>query len=100
MHTDVETCNSKKGDDIIRRLANRFLDMLHQEISNMEMRHSIKKKLVDPLLSLIYSEIYPYMYLVFGIIILILLFSLLTFVLFLITLLNVAKRYKTLHTIT
>ena len=94
----TDTTNHKsKGDDVIRRLANRFLDMLHQEISNMEMRHSIKKKLVEPLLSLIYSEIYPYMYLVFGIIILILLFSLLTFVLFLTTLLNVAKRFKSLH---
>ena len=75
------------GDgQMLRKITNRFLDMIVSEMNNEEMKDTIRKKLINPLLHMIFTEVYPYIYGLFITMFLILLFSLLTFIFFLITL--------------
>ncbi len=78
-------CN-KKTNDLLRKVTNRFIDMIVEEMNNEELKTVIRKKLINPLLSMIYTEVYPYLYGLLLIVILILLFTLLTFFMFFIQL--------------
>lgn len=81
----MECSKSNKSDTVIKMISNRFLDMIVQEMNNEEMKITIKAKILNPLLHLIFTETYPYIYGLFITVFLILLFSLLTFVLFLLS---------------
>ena len=59
--------------------------MMVQEMNNDEMKTTIRVKVINPLLHMIFTEVYPYVYGLFITVFLILLFSLLTFVLFLLS---------------
>lgn len=83
---------SNGNDTMLRKLTNRFLDMIVLEMNNEEMKDTIRSKLITPLLHMIFTEIYPYIYGLFITVFLILLFSLLTFIFFLLTLFP-KKRY-------
>jgi hypothetical protein len=72
-------------ENVVKKLTNRVIDMIVIEMNNEEMRDTIKKKILNPLLGMIYVEVYPYVYGLGITIFLILLFSLLTFVLFLLS---------------
>jgi hypothetical protein len=74
-------------DTLIKTVTNKFIDMVVKEINNQEMRDTIHTKLVNPLLTMIYKEVYPYIFALLITIFLILLFSLLTFVLFVLSML-------------
>jgi hypothetical protein len=78
---------SRNGaDTMLRKITNRFLDMIVNEMDNEEMKNTIRGKLINPLLHMIFTEVYPYIYGLFITMFLILLFSLLTFIFFLVTL--------------
>lgn len=74
-----------KPDNIVKKITNRFIDMIVEEMNNDDMRNTIRRKLINPLLSLIYVEVYPYVYGLCITMFLILLFTLLTFILFLLS---------------
>jgi hypothetical protein len=73
------------GDTMLRKITNRFADMIVQEMNNDEMRDTIRVKLLNPLLHMIFNEVHPYIYGLFITVFLILLLSLMTFVLFLLS---------------
>lgn len=76
------------GQEMMRKLANRVLEMVINEMNKEEMKTTIRVKLLNPLLHMIFTEVYPYIYVVGIIIFLILLFTLLTFVFFLMNILQ------------
>jgi hypothetical protein len=78
-------------ETMISKLTNRFLDMLGQEMDKEEMRMAVRKKVINPLLSIIHSEVYPYIYGFLIIIILILILCIMNFVLFFFS----TRKYKT-----
>jgi Ca2+-dependent lipid-binding protein len=56
-------CGSKdRNSEIIKMVANRILDMVMMEISKDEMKDNIKKKIVNPLMYIIYTQLCPYIY--------------------------------------
>ena len=56
-------CGSKdRNSEIIKMVANRILDMVMLEISKDEMKDNIKKKIVNPLMYIIYTQLCPYIY--------------------------------------
>jgi hypothetical protein len=72
-------------ENMLKKVTHRFIDMIILEMNNDEMKNTIRTKLLNPLLSMIYVEVYPYVYGIFITMFLILLFSLLTFILFLLS---------------
>ena len=73
------------SDSMLRKITNRFVDMIGEEMNNDEMKETIRKKMLMPLLHMIFTEVYPYVYGLFITMFLILIFSLMTFVLFLLS---------------
>jgi len=71
-----------KCDNLISKVANHFIDIMADEMNKEEMKMIIHKKLLSPLLNMIYTEVYPYIYGLFITIFLIFILSLLTFILF------------------
>ena len=78
---------ASQASDVLRTLTNRLLDTFISEMDKDELRDTIRTKLINPILRLLYTEMYPYIFALILTIFLILMFSLLTFVLFVISLL-------------
>lgn len=51
-----------KDGGVIKIIINRLLDLIMIEINNAEMKDNIQKKIVYPLLYMIYCQLYPYIY--------------------------------------
>ncbi len=51
-----------KDGGIIKIIVNKLLDLIMIEINNVEMKENIQKKIVHPLLYMIYCQLYPYIY--------------------------------------
>jgi Ca2+-dependent lipid-binding protein len=69
----------KKKNDIVKTFANKIIDLIIIEINTKDMKDTIKKKIIHPLLTLIYSQLYPYIvafFVSFVMILLILIFVL------------------------
>ena len=72
----------EKCDRFVSKVANHFIDMIVEEMNKEEMKLTIRKKLINPLMNMIYTEVYPYIYGLVITIFLIFVFSLLTLILF------------------
>lgn len=53
---------SLKDGGVIKIIVNKLLDLIMIEINNAEMKENIQKKIIHPLLYMIYSQLYPYIY--------------------------------------
>lgn len=73
------------GQVMVQKLTNKLIDMVINEINKDDMRIVIRKKILNPLLQLIYIELSPYIYGFLVIMMAILILSIMTFVLFLIS---------------
>lgn len=51
-----------KNFELIKVISNRVLDLIMGEINKDDMKVNIKKKIIDPLLYLLYCQLYPYIY--------------------------------------
>lgn len=51
-----------RNGEIIKMLTNRVLDLIMIEINKDDMKENIKKKIVNPLMYMIYSQLCPYIY--------------------------------------
>ena len=51
-----------KDGGVIKIIVNKLLDLIMIEINNAEMKDNIQKKIIHPLLYMIYSQLYPYIY--------------------------------------
>lgn len=67
---------------VMREMTNRVLSMVAAEMDKPEMKETVRTKLLTPLLQMIYDEVAPYLYGLVITIFLILVFSLMTFILF------------------
>lgn len=56
------TTKSLKDGGVIKIIVNKLLDLIMIEINNVEMKENIQKKIIHPLLYMIYSQLYPYIY--------------------------------------
>ncbi len=50
------------NNSIIQTLTNKVLELVMIEIGKADMRENIKTKIIDPLLLVIYKQLYPYIY--------------------------------------
>jgi hypothetical protein len=73
------------GQVMIQKVTNKLLDMIVNEVNKEEMRVVIRKKILNPLLHMIYIEVAPYIYGFIIIMMAILILSLMTFVMFLLS---------------
>jgi hypothetical protein len=53
--------NNKNGE-IIKLITNRVLDLIMIEINKDDMQENIKKRIIHPLLYMLYCQLYPYIY--------------------------------------
>jgi hypothetical protein len=51
---------TKKSSDLVRTITNKVLDLVILEINKDEMKEMIKTKVIHPLISIIYHQLYPY----------------------------------------
>ena len=72
---------NRKDVDMIKMIINRVLDLIMIEINKTEMKENIQKKIVHPLLYMIYCQLYPYIY-IFIIILLLMFLILITILIF------------------
>jgi len=54
--------SSEENNKIVKMVTNKLLELLILEISKSDMKHTIKTKLIHPLLYLLYCQLYPYLY--------------------------------------
>jgi hypothetical protein len=69
-----------KSQNIIKSLTEKIIELVAEEVGKKETQVIIRKKLVVPLINLIYSELYPYILTLVCIIFIMLLLSVLTFI--------------------
>lgn len=70
------------NDALIKQITTKFVSLLIEETNKTDTQEIIKTKIIHPVINMIYNELYPYI-LTLGItIILILIFSLFTFIAF------------------
>ncbi len=58
-------------ESIVRAITNKLLDLVIVEIQKTEIQHNIKAKIIDPLLVMIFKQLYPYIYGVLALVFLI-----------------------------
>jgi hypothetical protein len=68
-------------EETIQNLLNQLLTVVSKQIEKEEYKQQIQTKLVHPILELIYREVQPYLLLIFGAVIFLLLISLIMVVL-------------------
>ena len=69
-------------NELARSITNKLMSLVVAEIQTAEMQKSIKDHIVQPVIHLLYKELYPYIISVSIVIVMILMFSIMTFVLF------------------
>lgn len=79
----IMACKGNNSSDLAKALTNKCLELIMAEINKTEMQESIRVKLVNPLMLMIYKQLYPYiftfiivMFLMFVMIIILLIFFL------------------------
>jgi hypothetical protein len=65
----------KQQNDTARRLAGRLLMTVLDEMDDVQVRHTLRQKIVHPLLAIAYVELYPYILAAVCVIALILIIS-------------------------
>lgn len=71
----------EKGETkIINTIKSKILYAISEEIENKETQKLIKSKIIDPIIRMIYKELYPYIIAIVITIVFILLITLLTFI--------------------
>lgn len=72
--------------DIVKVITNKIFDLIVQEIQKESMKEAIRLKVVNPLMTMIYKQLYPYiltfiifLFLMFGMV----LFLMVSFILYL-----------------
>jgi hypothetical protein len=71
------------SETVISHLTAKIMNMVALEINKKETQMLVRRKIIIPVINLIYSEIYPYIIAIATIISIILLLTLSTFVIFL-----------------
>jgi hypothetical protein len=71
-------------NDIIKNLTNKVLELVIVELNKNEMKQNIATKIIHPLLYMIYSQLYPYIYTIIIIILLMFLILVVLLVFFII----------------
>ena len=74
---------TEKGS-FIKMITGRLVTLIAAEIDKPETQTLVRKKIIIPVINLIYSQLYPYMIVLVAIVALILLLSFLTFMFFLV----------------
>jgi hypothetical protein len=64
-------------NDLIRNITNKVINMVSNEMNKSEIQIHIRKKIINPLISIIYHELYPYIYALVIVIMMILVFTIL-----------------------
>ncbi len=62
--------NTNCSSDIIKNLTNKVLELIVIEIGKDEMKNNIEKKIINPLMFMIYKQLYPYIYTIIIVIVL------------------------------
>lgn len=73
---------SNSSSHLIKLITNRVLNLISEEITSVEVQNVIKQKIIHPLITMIYSELHPYIITLMVTIVIILLLSLMTFLCF------------------
>jgi hypothetical protein len=53
---------TNRCNDLIKHMTNRVFELIIQEMNKDDMKEAIKVKIIHPLLSMIYKQLYPYIY--------------------------------------
>lgn len=95
MESKTENSNSKKNETtscdenenkrittpfFIKMLAKKVINIASEEIATIESQLLIKRKIITPVINMIYAELYPYIIAMIVSIVTILVLSLLTFI--------------------
>lgn len=72
-----------EDNNIVTMITNKVVNLIITEINNPSMRTMIRQKVITPVINMMYGELYPYIIALIITICCILLFSLLTFLCFL-----------------
>lgn len=68
--------------NFVRTITTKIIALLIEEINKEDMQKQIKQKIITPVVQMIYDDLYPYIIALSITIVMILLFSILTFVSF------------------
>lgn len=82
----------EKNNPLIVALTGKIFTLITSEINKKETQILVREKIIIPLISLIYHEIYPYIIIIGSIIAMILLLTLATFIFFIYFFISDSKR--------
>lgn len=55
-------CSSAYGNDLVKTITNKVVDMIMAELNKDEMKQNIQDKIIHPLMYMIYKQLYPYIF--------------------------------------
>jgi len=82
--TETTTSTTHEKGSFIKMITGRLVSLIAIEIDKPETQTLVRKKIIIPVINLIYSQLYPYIIILVAIITLILILSFLTFMFFLV----------------
>jgi len=77
-----EHATTKQNNVLIRNLTNKLLQLIGQELAKNDSQQVIKRNIIIPVINMMYNELYPYIITFVLTITLIMIFSLSTFICF------------------
>lgn len=77
MNTSVKTQDTSKN--VVKMLSTKVIALFIEEVNKTDTQSLIKRKVITPVINMIYAELYPYIIALIATIVVILVLSLLTF---------------------